>query len=100
MEKDKEKTLVVFRRWPKSDGKTVLALFPEVEHRWPYCSSYEHVGQHGGADYRSCIARTNPVLLTVGGLPFEDDARRLYDELEGIGYNLKVRRKYIHRRRG
>jgi len=31
MEKDIEQTLVVFRRWPKSERGGVLALFPEID---------------------------------------------------------------------
>lgn len=76
-----ELTTVVFRTW--RDVGTVLALFPyEIEERG-LCSSYEHVGQHGSADYQGCIARTRP------SKPAEFAS--LKRELEGIGYKLSVR---------
>lgn len=84
-EPDTEVTQVVFRKW--RDGG-ILALFPE--HIWiigtEMCASYEHVGQHGGADYRLCISRTTPAL------PEEYSA--LKKELESLGYNLKVIKRW------
>ena len=52
--------VVVFRRW-KSCG-TLIALFPELpaDPYGRYCDSYEHVGQHGGADYHGVIQATIP----------------------------------------
>jgi len=95
-----DKTIVVFRRWRKSQvaSQSVIALFPEIEHRWPLCSSYEHVGQHGGADYTGVISVTKPCYSS----PFTawaDDVRALYAELTGLGYNLVVRQRYNHRRK-
>lgn len=52
-----ERTIVVFRKWPNGQ---IIALFPEVKHTGPYCSSYEPVGQHGGADYTGVVGRTSP----------------------------------------
>ena len=55
---------VVFRKWIGEDaysGETsdnVVALFPYVDAGSGYCMSYEHVGQHGSADYDSVIERT------------------------------------------
>lgn len=50
---------VVFRVW---EGGVVIALMPgqpaDTEGR--YCTSYEHVGQHGGADYRGVLQRSRP----------------------------------------
>ena len=47
MQKDKEKTAVIFRRF-KNDS-TIIALFPYI--KWnsssTYCSSYMHVGLKG-----------------------------------------------------
>lgn len=45
-------TPVIFRAWRK-EPKTVIALFPTIPSSVltrHLCSSYEHVGQHGGAD--------------------------------------------------
>jgi len=82
------KTVVIFRVW-KGETQTVLALFPEIDFGNYHCDSYEHVGQHGGADYTGCIARTRPAKPA--------EYRLLKQELESIGYNLEVRRRYNRR---
>jgi len=76
-----QETLVIFRRW--RDGGSIIALFPELpsDYQGYYCVAYEHVGQHGGADYQGVIAATNPVE--------PDDAADLAKELTRIGYRLK-----------
>lgn len=40
-------TLVVFRRWPRSSGGDIIALFPDqpADYQGRYCDAYEHVGQ-------------------------------------------------------
>ena len=64
-------TIVVFRKWPEwaSIGKHrevncvsggIIALFPEVPGSPGFCSSYEHIGQHGSADYGYVISKTTP----------------------------------------
>ena len=47
-------TPVAFRKWPNGD---IPALFPTLPHsnNGHYCLSYEHNGQHCGADYLGCI---------------------------------------------
>ena len=45
------------------------------------CEAYEHVGQHGGADYWGVIQATTPVQ--------HGEADDLAEELERIGYNLR-----------
>ena len=54
---------VVFRRW--RDNGDVIALFPELpaDIYGDYCDAYEHVGQHGGADYHGVIQHTKPCSL-------------------------------------
>src|SRR5674476_1543305 len=85
MEKDKEKTVVVFRVWHKPNYG-VIAIFPEMRgSRIGLCWSYEHVGQHGECDPQGIVARSSPAKL------FEIDA--LYVELESIGYNLTVKKR-------
>jgi hypothetical protein len=76
-----ETTLVVFRRW--HDTGTILALFPEVpsEISGYFCEAYEHVGQHGGADYHGVIQATRPATV--------EEAASLAQELTRIGYKLK-----------
>lgn len=90
---DAHTTDVVFRRWP--DG-SVIALFPGES--WDcsgrFCASFEHVGQHGGADYAGCIARSKPASAA--------EYAALKRELEGepYGYRLRVlkRASAKHRR--
>lgn len=82
MKKDMGKTKVVFRVW-KGLHDDVIALFPEEEAEHGFCNSYEHVGQHGSADYSLIISRTRPAT------PAQYEALR--QELESIGYDLEIR---------
>ena len=77
--------LVVFRRWRNCGS--IIALFPEIpaDLAGRYCEAYEHVGQHGGADYDCVIQATEPVEL-----PETED---LTEELTRIGYNLRPIRR-------
>ena len=77
-------TKVIFRKWRNGD---ILALFPQIaaDVAGLLCSSYEHCGQHGAADYFHCIQHTKPALLA--------DFTNLQDELETIGYSLTVSKK-------
>lgn len=92
---DNETTLVVFRRW--RDTGTVIALFPEIpsDINGYFCEAYEHVGQHGGADFHGVVQATKPAT--------DEEAAPLAQELARIGYRLKpVRRasQAVHQRRG
>lgn len=83
-----ETTLVIFRKW-KEDG-SIIALFPGLNDETGYanrgmCMSYMHIGQHGEADYEHVIRMTVPAEDTE----YED----LYEELLGLGYDLKVVKK-------
>jgi len=84
MKKDTYITEVIFRKWNRKDFKgDIIALFPYDV--WSYrgdVTSYEHIGQHGGAEYNHCINMTVPAK--------EEDFKDLKEELEYIGYNLKV----------
>jgi hypothetical protein len=77
-------TPVVFRKWRKSQGGGILALFPTIpsDNLGYYCSSYEHVGQHGSADYRGCVQQTVPAK--------PEEYAALEKELTSIGYELQV----------
>lgn len=82
-------TPVVFRKW--KDIGSIIALFPESPsdlNGW-YCDSYEHVGQHGGADYYGVVAYTVPVS--------KQESLTLARELVRIGYRLKVIRRASRR---
>jgi hypothetical protein len=82
-------TLVIFRKWPKSEGGGILALFPyDPGTNDPYtCSCYEHIGQHGSANPGMCIAATKPAK--------PEEYANLKAELESEPYNyvLVVRRR-------
>jgi hypothetical protein len=77
--------LVVFRKW-KENGD-VIALFPALpsDLYGDYCDAYEHVGQHGGADYHGVVQHTRPCSL--------NDAADLVTELRRIGYILRPIRR-------
>jgi hypothetical protein len=76
---------VVFRRW-KENG-SLIALFPDLpaDLYGDYCDAYEHVGQHGGADYHGVVQHTRPCSL--------NDAADLAAELRTIGYVLRPIRR-------
>lgn len=78
-------TEVIFRKYKEGD---IIALFPyDTERNLGQCSCYQHVGQHGTADY------TGVMQSTKAASPAEyADLKR---ELENYGpaeanYNLKV----------
>lgn len=74
-------TLVILRHW--RDTGDIIALFPELpsDRQGYFCDAYEHVGQHGGADFHGVIQATKPVA--------DVDAKDLIEELTRIGYKLK-----------
>ena len=74
-------TLVVFRRW--RDNGDIIALFPELpaDYQGRFCDAYEHVGQHGGADFHGVIQATKAVSV--------EDAADLIQELQRIGCVLR-----------
>jgi len=91
-------TPVIFRKWPKSEGGDVIALFPTLVGTMdPYtCNSYEHVGQHGSADPQEVIWATKPAEPA--------DYADLLAELKSIGYKdlviyQKLQSKWLDERR-
>ena len=74
------KTIVIFRKFKEGD---ILALFPFEEHNGPLCVSYQHIGQHSGADYGHCIDITRPAK--------PEEYEPLRRELVSIGYDLEIR---------
>lgn len=89
-----ETTFVVFRRW--RDTGSIIALFPEVpsDINGYFCEAYEHVGQHGGADFHGVVQATRPAT--------DEETASLAQELTRIGYNLKpIKRtaQAVHERR-
>ena len=82
----KKGTIVIFRKW--SNG-SIIALLPEIpaDTEGKLCQSYEHIGQHGGADYRGVIGRIKAAK--------PDEFAELLQELEMIGYDdLVVRKRF------
>jgi hypothetical protein len=79
---------VIFRKWKDGD---IIALFPNIAHDTNgfYCSSYMHVGQHGGADYAGVLTQTK--------LASESEYKNLKKELENIGYVLNVKTRWKRR---
>jgi hypothetical protein len=78
---------VVFRIWPAKQGGDVIALFPTLpgDNKVGSVSSYQHVGQHGPADYTHVIAATRPAT--------PEEYAPLARELAQVGYLLRVRRR-------
>jgi hypothetical protein len=88
---DKEKTIVVFRKW--KDTGDVIALFPGIQSEPMHaynCQSYMHVGQHGAADYYEVMRATKPIRLDPKAIA---DMQDLHEELTSLGYNLEVRQR-------
>jgi hypothetical protein len=74
---------VIIRVW-KGDPDDVFALFPTdpADNYGLYCTSYQHIGQHGSADYALCIRNSRPATKA--------EARPLLAELRRIGYRPRV----------
>jgi len=77
------KTLVVFRKF--KDHGDVVALFP-ANYLGDNCESYQHIGQHGVANYAYCMRVTLPATPA--------EYAPLERELERIGYRLNIKRRY------
>ena len=85
--KSPPKDKVVFRMF---DGE-VIALFPEQDEGRGLVNSYEHIGQHGGADYHGVISKSRKAT------PHE--YADLKKELTTIGYKLDIKERFIRSRR-
>lgn len=66
--------------------KTLIALFPDIKTNGSHCQAFEHIGQHGGADYHRVISLTIPVGDTGQDKIDKDE---LIKELKERGYHLK-----------
>ena len=89
-----KKEPVIFRQW--KIGCEIIALFPEiaVDTIGYNCQSYMRVGQHGAAS-PDIIGDTKPANLDDGAV------KTLKEELEGLGYNLEIikRFRYSHQKK-
>lgn len=82
--KDTNVTDVIFRVDTTKDFKgTIFALFPHlVADLQGNIMSYQHIGQHSGANYLHCIKTSKPAT--------EKQYKDLKSELEQIGYSLRI----------
>lgn len=90
-----EKTPVIFRRDPKSEGGNVVAIFPRDPGTIdPHtCSMYQHFGQHCSGRPDLVIRKTKPAYL------HEKDVLDLKRELENYGppdcgYDLVIKKRH------
>ena len=83
MSKPQAKDPVVIRVW-NGDPDDVFALFPTdpADNYGHFCTCYQHIGQHGGADYGLCIRKSRPATRR--------EAAPLLTELRRIGYKPRV----------
>lgn len=92
---DDHETIVIFRV-DRGERGSVFALMPEIptDVDGRYCGVYEHVGQHGAADYHGCIAASRPADVW--------QYSPLLAELTERGYRVAIRRRAtyaMHQRR-
>jgi hypothetical protein len=79
---------IILRRWP--DGQ-LIALFPNIAATQGLIQAYEHIGQHGAADYMLVIGKTLPVSYSRN-----DPERDVFiKELKQIGYTPRFRRRRV-----
>ena len=84
---DSAPTPTVFRMFPDGD---IIALFPTIPADLNgHCLSYQHVGQHGAADYGHVIANSRPARPA--------ECADLVGELIGIGYAVRPVRRASRR---
>ena len=84
---DTPKTPVIFRLERAGETWTPVAFFPTLpgtNDPWT-CEIYAHLGQHGSAS-RDYYSKTCPITL--------EDAEPLKKELESIGYDLDVYKRW------
>lgn len=75
MAKTTERTRIVFRFW---DGDVIALLPDHIENnRWDVMC-YQHIGQHGTADYGHIISQSRPAT--------PEEYADLKHELEIVGY--------------
>lgn len=82
-------TKMIFRRW--RNNQEIIALLPEepADPNGYLCQSYEHIGQHGAADYAHVIAKTTPITREDAS----SDLLQLMDELNALGYQIAWRQR-------
>jgi hypothetical protein len=78
---------VIFRKFKEGD---IIAMFPRIpaDRLGYHIESYQHIGQHGLAD---------PGIVSITKLAMPEEYQSLKEELESIGYNLKIVKKITYR---
>jgi len=77
---------VIFRVWTRADARgDVIAFFPDQEANPGMVGAYEHIGQHGEADYYGLLKVTRPAT--------PEEYAPLLKELKNVGYVLRVVRR-------
>ena len=77
------KIRVIFRIFPQGD---IIALFPEIPwNQWGDITSYQHIGQHGPAEYDYCIKISKPAT--------PKQYAELKRELISLGYQLDIKKR-------
>ena len=71
------KDRIIFRYWP--EAQDVIAFMPDSDANPGRVLSYEHIGQHGEADYHMLLRVTRPATPT--------EYADLLAELVGRGYD-------------
>jgi hypothetical protein len=84
-----DKTIVIFRVFT-TKPRDVIALFPGLWETRGMITSYQHIGQHGAADYAKVIDMSRPAR--------EGEYEDLLAELKGLGYDLIVKQRHPRRR--
>jgi hypothetical protein len=90
MNKDQDITRVIFKKDRceyHGGGWEIFACLLDIPANPGYVVTYTHVGQHSDGDISYCA---NCKRATV------DEYMPLFEELESLGYNLKVVHKFQH----
>lgn len=83
IEVNQDQEIVIFRKFKDGD---IIALFPgQAQYHVGHVGSYEHIGQHGTADYNQVISITKPAT--------KRESASLKKELKEIGHDLIERKK-------
>lgn len=88
MAQETNKVTVIYRKY--ADG-SILALMPGLPaDARGHVTSYQHLGQHGAAEYAGCVRATRPAT------PVEYAS--LHRELMSLGYQLTIRQRNQRRK--
>jgi len=94
-ETHENETPVIFRKW-RSGDHDILALFPTIPGSPGLCSSYQHVGQHGSADYAHCIRQTTPASPAEYADLLAELVGQGYDDLQVYGRAQRWMSEVLH----